>query len=84
MDPTQITLLEIGASAIVSAGIGSIVTDFRYAKGKKIVKKIRIFIDGLDDMIYDDKVTEDEFRKQWEYGKGLVDAVMSKEDAAKA
>ncbi|MFA5692744.1 MAG: hypothetical protein WC907_03925 [Acholeplasmataceae bacterium] len=63
---------------ILSAvGFGYIVNDVRYAKGKKILKKIREMIDYVDDAVYDDHVTEEEFRVGWEKLKALYAALMS-------
>ena len=39
---------------------------------RRKIHKIRIFVDSVDDALYDDKVTEDEFRKIWETGKAVV------------
>jgi hypothetical protein len=63
---------------ILSAvGFGYIVNDLRYVKGKKILKKFREMIDHVDDAVYDDNVTEDEFRVGWERLKAIYDALMS-------
>jgi len=43
---------------------------FGFAKSK--IKQLRVFFTDIDDALYDDKVTEEEFRKIFESGRNLL------------
>lgn len=57
--------------------LGYVVNDMRYQKAKKILKAIREMVDHVDEAVYDDKITEEEFRGAWEHLKGLIEAIQS-------
>ena len=76
MDPLVEQLIYYVVTAVVGILVGKVVTDMRYAKGKKILNELRQFFDHVDDMVYDDKFTEEEFRGGWEHLKGLFDAIV--------
>lgn len=62
---------------VASLAIGYFVNDLRYKKGKKILGEIRKVMDCVDNAVYDDKVTEEEFRATWENLKGVYAAIMA-------
>ncbi|HJZ23810.1 MAG TPA: hypothetical protein VJ201_05095 [Candidatus Babeliales bacterium] len=41
-------------------------------KLKNVLHSVRVFIDGADDAIYDDKVDEKEFRLMWDNGVKVI------------
>jgi hypothetical protein len=76
LDPVLEQLIYYVVTAVVGIVVGKFVTDLRYQKGKKILAQLRQLVDHVDDMVYDDKFTEEEFRGGWEHIKGLVDAIV--------
>ncbi len=77
MDPVILDVIYAILGIIGGSIVGKIATDIRYKKGKKILGEIRKTIDHVDDAVYDDKITEEEFRGGWEHLKGLFDAIMT-------
>ncbi|MCK9591852.1 MAG: hypothetical protein M0Q91_07580 [Methanoregula sp.] len=77
MDPVTeaalIGMVSIGSGII----LGYVANDLRYKKGKKILAEMRKTIDTVDDAIYDDKITEEEFRGTWERLRGVYAAIMT-------
>ncbi|MCK9593441.1 MAG: hypothetical protein M0Q91_15655 [Methanoregula sp.] len=73
MDPIEL----VTPIAVMVIGIvgGYVVNDLRYKKGKKILAEMRKTIDAVDDAVYDDKITEEEFRGTWERLKGVYAAI---------
>jgi hypothetical protein len=49
----------------------------KWGKFKNIFSAVRKFVDHIDDSIYDDKVTEDEFRKGWVLGRDIIKKLLS-------
>jgi hypothetical protein len=43
-----------------------------WAKFKTRLHAVRNFVDAVDESIYDDKITEQEFRTTWEAGKKII------------
>jgi hypothetical protein len=77
MDPVTETIIISGITLISGLVIGKIATDVRYKKGKKILTEMRKFFDAADDAVYDDKITEEEFREAWAGLKGVYEAIMT-------
>jgi len=51
-----------------------LLASWRYwGRFKAKLKAIREFIDELDDALYDDKISEEEYRKLWEKFKKIVE-----------
>jgi hypothetical protein len=76
----EISILE--ACAVIGTLIGVAGLGARlgiiYTKAKGVLKiagLIASFIDSVDDAIYDDNISEEEFRKIWENGKLLIEAL---------
>ncbi|MCS6768304.1 MAG: hypothetical protein RMJ59_02090 [Candidatus Nitrosocaldus sp.] len=47
---------------------------YAYYSFKRRLRAIRRFIDTLDDALYDDRISEDEFRALWSKFKAVVKA----------
>lgn len=77
MDP----LLEAAIIAILSivAGVflGNYSADARYKKVKKIIGAFADQFDSVRDALYDDKVTEEEFRNMFEKARGIWQAIIT-------
>jgi len=63
---TMINLAALGVAVLIGVG-GTYFLVF-----KKKLKQFRRFIDNVDDALYDNTVTEEEFRKIYEAGKALI------------
>ena len=66
MEIEIIDILKILA-LIGAGGFGAYYSIFR-----RKLSAIRGFIDAVDDALYDDKVTEEEFRKIWAKGRDIL------------
>lgn len=77
MDEAVINMTFAILGILGSAIGGYLINDLRYKKGKKILGEVRKLFDAVDDAVYDDTVTEAEFRKVWENLKGIYAAVMT-------
>jgi hypothetical protein len=64
---------EIETISIVITAVVSVLATFftQYALFKRKLHTIREFIDELDNDLYDDKVTEEEYRALWEKFKAI-------------
>ncbi|MEM2697957.1 MAG: hypothetical protein QXF17_01410 [Ignisphaera sp.] len=56
-------------SLLIAIG-GTAASMYFYFKSK--LHAFRKFVDELDDALYDDKISEDEFRSLWERFKALI------------
>ena len=77
MDTTQINTIFVILGVLGGVVGGYVFNDTRYVKGKKILASMRLLLDEVDNAVYDDKVTEEEFRGCWEKLKGVYGAIMS-------
>lgn len=66
---TLITLIALAISMLIGSG-GAVAAMYIYMKQR--LHALRKLIDLLDDALYDDTVTEDEFRRIWEQFKALL------------
>lgn len=73
----QIDQILVIAGMLATLGLGYIANELRYKKGKKILNEIRKFVVIVDDAVYDDKISEEEFRAFWEQLKGMYAAVIA-------
>ena len=62
-------LINAIVAIIIAAGGSSLAT---YIVFKHKLRAFRELIDELDDALYDNKVTEEEFRRLWEKFKALI------------
>jgi len=60
-------------TVIISFVIGILAKQPAFQKAKSRISHAREFITQIDDALYDNKVTEEEFRKIFDAGKKLVD-----------
>jgi hypothetical protein len=60
-------------ATIISFVVGIIVRHPSYQKAKSTVSYSKEFLTKLDDALYDDKITEDEFRAIFDTGKKIMD-----------
>jgi uncharacterized ion transporter superfamily protein YfcC len=68
------TILTILALLFTMA-LGWIVGNAQYQKFKKAFDTFSMMITEVNTALYDDKVTEEEFRKIWERAKGFYEAL---------
>ena len=61
-------MTELILTIILPVITGSII----YLYFKRKLSQIRVFIDALDDALYDDNITEEEFRRIWKSLKELI------------
>jgi hypothetical protein len=64
---------EIETISIIITAIISILATFftQYVLFKRKLRAVREFIDKLDDALYDDRITEEEYRTLWEKFKAI-------------
>ena len=60
-------------TAIIAVVGGITASAVAWAKFKTKFSEIRKFIDTLDDALYDNKVTENEYRELWESFKAVIE-----------
>jgi CRISPR/Cas system CSM-associated protein Csm2 small subunit len=77
IDPVLIEVIYSILGIFGAVALGYFVNDIRYKKGKKILAELRKLVDHVDDSVYDDKISEEEFRQGWERLKGLFDAIVA-------
>jgi len=68
LSPELITLL----STLLSFVIGILARQPAFQKFKSKTKMSKSFIEEIDNALYDDKVTDEEFRKIFDSGRKLV------------
>ena len=68
MDNIDIILKAAEVAAILMIGAGGTY----YLIAKKKIGEFRKLVDAVDDAVYDDKVTEEEFRKMYQSAKALI------------
>jgi hypothetical protein len=60
-------------SLVITAIISILATFFtQYILFKRKLRAVREFIDKLDDALYDDRITEDEYKELWEKFKAIL------------
>ncbi|MEM4321094.1 MAG: hypothetical protein QW475_04565 [Candidatus Nitrosocaldus sp.] len=64
------TLAIISAALIISTAVAA--SFVYYIRFKRKLKAFREFIDLLDDALYDDRITEEEYRALWDKFKRLI------------
>jgi hypothetical protein len=77
IDPVLVDVIYSILGIVGAVALGYIVNDMRYKKGKAILAEMRKLFDHVDDAVYDDKITEEEFRQGWEKLKGVYAALIS-------
>lgn len=60
-------------ATLVSFAVGILSRQVGYQKVKLKFSQSKEFLTTIDDALYDDKVTEEEFRKIFDSGKKLID-----------
>lgn len=55
--------------------LGWVVSNVQYQKFKKAFDAFSSLMNEVNTALYDDKVTEEEFRKVWEKAKGFYEAL---------
>jgi hypothetical protein len=68
------TILTV-AALLGTMVLGWVVGNGNYIKFKKGFDAFSLLITEVNSALYDDKVTEEEFRKVWERAKGFYDAI---------
>lgn len=66
MDYVEILKIGLQIAVPIVVGVAAGVGGAYYLLFKKKLSKFRKFVDSLDDAIYDDAVTEAEFRDSWD------------------
>ena len=74
MDFNIDTILTI-LSLLFTMLLGWIIGNAQYQKFKKAFDAFSMMITEVNTALYDDKVTEEEFRKIWERAKGFYEAL---------
>jgi len=64
-------------ATLISFAVGMLARQPAYQKVKGKFSQSREFLTQIDDALYDDKVTDEEFRKIFDSGKKLVDRAES-------
>jgi hypothetical protein len=59
----------------ISPIIGGVVGIYSYYAFKRRLHVVRQFIDTLDDALYDDRISEDEFRSLWSRFKAMFSSI---------
>jgi len=57
--------------------IGWIANTWQYAKAKRILAAFGEMFNALNDALYDDKISEEEFDRMFEKAKGIWEAINS-------
>mgnify|MGYP001399052915 CR=1 FL=1 len=68
---TILTILALLGTMI----LGWVAGNSQYQRMKERLQKFTELIDEINAAIYDDKVTEEEFRKVWEKAKGFYESL---------
>lgn len=72
---SELTDLVITITTIVLPFVfGFLTREPKYQKAKTKLTDIRTFLVKVDDALYDDKITEKEFREIYDTGKKMIDS----------
>lgn len=68
------TLMSI-AALLITMVIGWAIGNAQYVKMKESLDKFSQLVNEVNAALYDDKITEEEFRRIWEKAKGFYEAI---------